>query len=279
MCQAISLIVTKSKKVYWEAGIDSHDQLVEKFKKKDKELIDDKEPPYNTFARIEIVPKNGNYLKPKQKWIYQIDERVKPKWLTKNYEKLCRQAEKEWKKQVYTFNLKEALKPIYPFKIKPPTKITSKHIKLLKNWASVWESVRGSVWESVGASVGDSVRGSVWESVGTSVWESVGTSVWESVWKSVGDSVWESVWKSVWESVRGSVWASVGAYIGSLFPNIKKWEYVDYRNKLFKKNEYPFQSVVNLWKMGLVPTNYDGKIWKLHGGKNADVLWKGTVLF
>ena len=40
MCQAFSCLITKSKKVYWEAGIDSHSELQEKFVKKDKELKD-----------------------------------------------------------------------------------------------------------------------------------------------------------------------------------------------------------------------------------------------
>lgn len=50
---------------------------------------------------------------------------------------------------------------------------------IMKNKASVGDSVRDSVWASVGASVGDSV----WASVG----DSVRASVRDSVWDSVGD--------------------------------------------------------------------------------------------
>ena len=102
MCVAFSCVITKSKKVYWKEGIDSHDKLVEKYKKKDKELKDDKEPPKNTFARIEIVPHRKNYLDLKHKWIYKIDERVKPSWLNKTYETPCREALKKWKEKVYS---------------------------------------------------------------------------------------------------------------------------------------------------------------------------------
>lgn len=63
MCKAFSALVTKSGKAYWKMGIDSHDELQHKFVKKNKELIDDKDAPNNTFARIEIVPKNGDLLK------------------------------------------------------------------------------------------------------------------------------------------------------------------------------------------------------------------------
>ena len=59
------------------------------------------------------------------------------------------------------------VKPIiHPFKVKPPKKITEKHLDLLKEWASMRDSVRASVRDSVRASVGDSVRDSMWDSVG-----------------------------------------------------------------------------------------------------------------
>jgi hypothetical protein len=53
----------------------------------------------------------------------------------------------------------------HPFNIIPPEEITIEYILLLKEWASVWASVRDSVW----ASVRDSVRALVWDSVGDSV--------------------------------------------------------------------------------------------------------------
>jgi len=82
---------------------------------------------------------------------------------------------------------------------------------------------------------------------------------WVSVRDSVGASVRDSLWDSVWDSVE--------AYIGSLFPNIKKWKYVKH-----KRGEYPFQAV-DLWKMGLVPS-FDKQTWRLHGGENAKILFE-----
>jgi hypothetical protein len=78
--------------------------------------------------------------------------------------------------------------------------------------------------------------------------------VGDSVWASVGDSVWDSVW----------------AYISSLFPNIKKWEYIDHAEGV-----NPFQAGIDLWNMGLVPT-FDGKIWRLHKGKRAEIVLEIT---
>jgi len=92
-----------------------------------------------------------------------------------------------------------------------------------------------------------------WDSVRASVWASVG----DSVRASVGASVRASVWASVWASVR----ASVEAYTSSFFEI---------------KYEHDFSPVVALWEMGLVPS-YDGKAWRLHGGKGAAILWEGTV--
>ena len=249
MCQAFSCLVTKSGKVYWKAGVDSHDSICELFV--DPELVDDKLPPDNTFARVEIIPPRGDYLNTDfGKWNHQIDEKVKPSFLKPKHKKLCLEAFEKWTEEVYTFNVEEAKNPIHPLKITPP-EITEEHIELLKKWDSVWDSVR--------ASVGDSVRASV----GASVWASVGASVW--------DSVWASVWASVRDSVGDSVWDSVGAYCGSLFP-IKEWKYVDYTNPLFVKGEYPFQSCVDLWKQGLVPS-FNGKVWRLRRGAKGEVLY------
>ena len=127
--------------------------------------------------------------------------------------------------ELFTWNYKEACNPINPFQITPPPKISKKHIKLLRKWASVW------------ASVGDSV--------------------WDSVWDSVGDSV-------------GAV---ITSYTGSLFPlQREEWKYTE----KIQTSGYPFQSAVDLWKLGLVPS-YDGETWRLHSGEDAKVLWEGGL--
>jgi len=87
-------------------------------------------------------------------------------------------------------------------------------------------------------------------------------------WASVRASVEASVRASVEASVGASVRDSVGAYISSLFPNIIKWKYIDHKEK-----DNPFQSGIDLWKKGLVPS-FDGSIWRLHGGKDAKILYK-----
>jgi len=218
------------------------------FKDRDKQLMEKSGLRWEQqFARIEISPQNNNYLNP-DKWVFRVDQET-PNWLSDDHENKCRQAHKEWLKEVYNqINLEEARNPIHPFKIKPPRKIVKKHLELLREWVSVGASV--------GVSVGVSVKDSVWASVGDSVGASAWVSVWVSVWASVGDSVWDSTW----------------AYVGSLFPKIKTWKYAE----KIKAKGYPFNSVVKLWKLGLVPS-FDGTNWRLHGGKDAKVLWEGKT--
>lgn len=117
----------------------------------------------------------------------------------------------------------------------------------------MWQSVRGSVRDSVGTSVMASVWGSVWDSVGASVMA----------------SVWDSAWDSVWDSIRASVRDSVWAYASSLFPNISKWEHIEHAEGV-----NPFQSSIDLWKGGYVPS-FDGNVWRLHT-KNG-IAWEGRL--
>ena len=92
-------------------------------------------------------------------------------------------------------------------------------------------------------------------------------------WASVWASVWDSVWDSVRDSVGDSVWDSAWAYYGSFFILYRNdWKYTE----KIKTDQYPFLSSVKLWEMGLVPS-FDGEKWRLHGGKDAKVLWEGFV--
>ena len=155
---------------------------------------------------------------------------------------MCREIELE-----LGYKLSEALYPVNPLLL-PKTTVNDEDLELLKQW--------------------DSVGGSVWDSVGYSVWSSVGYSVENSVENSVLSSVGYSVENSVLSSVGYSVENSVWAYIGSLFPSIGKWKYKNHEH-----SQYPFQSAVNLWYRGLVPS-FDGKIWRLHSGEKAEVVWQ-----
>ena len=144
--------------------------------------------------------------------------------------KLCKEIEPE-----LGYKLSEALYPVNPLLL-PKTAVTDKDIKLLRQWDSVQNSVGCRVW--------DSVKNSVWDSVGYRVWDSVKNSVGCSVW----DSVKNSVRNSVRNSVQNSVWNSVWAYIGSLFPNIGKWEYKTTSTVNIPSNQQLISGIVVLFR-------------------------------
>ena len=152
---------------------------------------------------------------------------------------------------VQHLNFKSIVEPLVIKKIRNPLtgstkKVTDKEIALLDQWIKVRDSARFSVWDSVcdsvGISVSNLVRDSIWYSVSNSVWYSVSDSVSDSI----GDSIWDSIWNLTW------------AYISSFF----KIQY-----------EHDFSSAIKLWNAGFVPS-FDEKTWRLHSGKNAEVVYE-----
>jgi hypothetical protein len=240
MCKAFSCIIDKNKKIYWRLNLDSHDAIIKEYN------LDEKKDSVQ-FVRVEVAPKNGSYLKP-DKWVFKIDEESTPDWFSPAHKEACMTAFRVYKKQLYKILVKKEI--VHPFNdIKFKGKITLEHKLLLKEWDSVWNSVE------------DSVKDSVRDSVGDSVWDSVGDSVWDSVGDSVRGSVWDSVWNSVW------------GYIGSFFRlKREQWKHTE---KIQCKGDYPFQSIVDLWMMGLVPS-FDGTTWWLHAGRKAKIVYSIT---
>ena len=191
-----------------------------------------------SFVRVEVSPKNSSYLKP-DKWVFKVDEDSIPDWFSPSHKDVVMREFKVFKRELYKIVVRKPI--VHPFHLKAVRRVSLKQKLLLKQW----DSVRGSVGGSVGGSVWDSVRGSV------------------------GGSVRDSVWDSVGGSVRGSVGGSVRGYIGSFFKlERSQWKYTD----KIKTSGYPFQSVVDLWGMGLVPS-FDGTTWRLHAGEKAKVVF------
>ena len=88
-------------------------------------------------------------------------------------------------------------------------------------------------------------------------------------WKKVWALIIASVRASVGALVGASIWDSVWAYVSSLFPNIKKWKYINH-----KEGVNPFKSCIDLWKGGYVPS-FDGKTWRLH--TKDGIVWEEGV--
>jgi len=97
MCRPASMIVTK-KKVFWSENTDSHHEIISEFKLRETDASGN-----INIVPIEIYPEDGN-LASKKKWKFSIDHagysRDLPDWWdTEKYEKECRLALKDWKKQ------------------------------------------------------------------------------------------------------------------------------------------------------------------------------------
>ena len=244
MCKCASFVVTKSK-VFWSKTSDSHEEIIKEFNL--HEGVNG-----NNFVRVEVSPEGNNLSLPLKDWEFKVDQDCVPGWFSndvKKYEKLCSLELKKWAKHKLNFNVQEAFNLIHPFKVKRTKKntLSKKEIEaLVRDWASVGASIRASIRASVGYSVRYSVR------------DSTVTSVWCSVGASVGASVGDSVWYSVGDSVNG--------YIGSLFPNVKKWEGLE-----GKVN--PWESIRKLWINGYVPS-FDGEVWRIHEGPKVKVVLK-----
>ena len=145
MCKAFSCIIDINEKVTWKFGVDSHSELAKLGGYADKQL--------GEFAKIEITPRNGNYLDP-DIWDYHVDESPAPEWCGIREKELCLQAHSKWLKKLDKILIRKPI--VNPFDLTPP-KVTDTHIRLLKKWGSVRGSVRGSVGDSVWDSVGDSM--------------------------------------------------------------------------------------------------------------------------
>jgi len=81
MCEFFSCIVMKNKKVIWEAGLNAHHEILEKYK------INDNTHDQSAlkFARVEIIPPSaldGAFEKDLKKWNFSVDEKTVPEWFS-----------------------------------------------------------------------------------------------------------------------------------------------------------------------------------------------------
>jgi hypothetical protein len=91
MCNPASFVVTKEN-VYWSMRNDAHEEIIKEFKLKE---MDGSDTPL--FVRVEISPQNGDMSIDLDKWIYKLDQDIKPRWYKEEkVETRTRTALKEW---------------------------------------------------------------------------------------------------------------------------------------------------------------------------------------
>ena len=168
------------------------------------------------------------------------------------------------------FKLWEANHPVNPLELQPKPFSDDELTELVRQWASaganVWAAVQNSVGTSVRDSFGAAVQNSVRIAVRASFGAAAGASVRAAAGASFGASAWASAWTSVWDSAGAAIWA----YTGGLFPGITSWKGVE------RLGPDPWRPLLTLWYGGYLPT-FDSKIWRLHTGPAATVVWEGKL--
>jgi len=103
MCEFMSFVVTKGNQVFYNLdGSSSHETII-----KDNKLCDDK--VNSIICRVEICPPSKDvkgYKTPLSKWIFRIDESVKPDWFDLKYEKNVKEVFKKHVKDFLKINCK-----------------------------------------------------------------------------------------------------------------------------------------------------------------------------
>ena len=160
---------------------------------------------------------------------------------------------------------------INPMKVERSSEVTDNEIKLLKEWKKFWDSDgecdRVSLWgnlEPLWALGKLSDRDPAWDLIRKLLWNSL----WDSFWDSVIELFNDETWGDIWEGLYGSVIGAFYGYMCSFF-YIKSW--IGFKH--LPEYQNPFQSGIDLWDVGLVPS-FDGKTWRLHSGENAEVVYE-----
>ncbi len=138
---------------------------------------------------------------------------------------------------------------------------------------SVFNSIYDIIFESIRKSVSNSVSNSIFNSIRESVSNSVSNSIRESIYDNIFESIRESIYDNIFESIRKSIYDNI---FESIRKSISNSVYVYYSSFFHIKYEYDFSSMVKLWESGYV-SSFDGKIWRLHCGKNAKIVWEEKI--
>lgn len=165
------------------------------------------------------------------------EDEIRREMLAIDYRKLCK------------LIVKPIVNPLLDIKFRP--RVARSDLRLLLRWVSVKASIcvsaDNAAWLPVAGRTLNFIRNSIIDSMGpylrTFVWASTGT--------------YDSTSGFVYVSIMDSITAYAGSFFGL-------------------KYKVDIASLNKLWKRGLVPV-FDGKIWRLHSGKDAKVVWSGTI--
>ena len=90
MCKFASFVVGKNYEVFWFAGVDSHSVIIRQSKINDNDDLTNR-----NFAKIEILPPDGDKKAPLDQWKFKIDEATEPSWFDQQHRAACWSALKQ----------------------------------------------------------------------------------------------------------------------------------------------------------------------------------------
>ena len=85
MCYFFSAVVLKSGEIVYDINTNSHEDLIESRNLEDNTI----DPRELTFARVEILPPQGDFFSEPDKWNLKIDENITPVWFDDEIRKNC----------------------------------------------------------------------------------------------------------------------------------------------------------------------------------------------
>ena len=69
---------------------------------------------------------------------------------------------------------------------------------------------------------------------------------------------------------------SIGGIIGLIYGNLFMLHHGKSLQNVVFGYAFRVSCIIKLWKRGIIPS-FDGKIWKLHSGEKAIIIWKGIL--
>ncbi|MDR1412811.1 MAG: hypothetical protein LBJ07_02675, partial [Actinomycetes bacterium] len=259
---AFTAIVDKDGNVYWQAGIDSAEQLI-----KANNLTDD-----DTILTVTVVPDNEKtypYLYPDLPWKLVISDDP-PSWYGRTHEKAVMVAFEKWKTYVYDFDL-TGFRDFFAHLPVEPVTPTDADIALLKEWATL---------NPDGQSV-DAVPDTNEKWVGKTIWSSAEAYLNDAFSEAYGQCPGPVVCHGIEvatsttldAATEDKIGSTVGekALVGSFFTNTEKWKGI-----AAGTTGYPWQACVSLWKRGFIASS-DGTNWRLSSGKEGTVVYTASA--
>jgi hypothetical protein len=257
--RGFTVIVSETGDTYWQAGIDSGDELMKLFSLSDN----------GSYMKASVVPDNDKpypYLYPDLPWRLAVSDE-KPAWYSQTQEDAIMSAFGEWKAYVYDFDLEGFLYFFDNLQMEP-VKPTASDIALLKEWAAInsdgksanatpdtnYTWVGRSIWSDAEAYLNDAFNGAYGQCPGPTVCHGIETSLGITLDPAVEDLIGSTVGEK--------------ALVGSFFTNTAKW-------KGSESTAYPYQVCAELWKRGFI-ASFDGETWRLSSGKEGTVVYEIT---